>query len=110
MFTSQVAANGDTVNEVGTYELALVAHEHKLPFYVAAPLASINIHIPTGDHIIIEERPNSEITLIEGYGIKSWNPVFDVTPSCLITGFITEYGVFSPKNLKQEVNKIRFGS
>lgn len=81
-----------------------------MPFYVAAPLASINIHIPSGHHIITEERPDCGIRHVEGYCIKCWNPVVDVTPSSLITGFITEYGLFSPKNLKQEVNRIRFGS
>lgn len=81
-----------------------------MPFYVAAPLASINIHIPTGDHIIIGERPNCGIRHVKRYDIKCCNPVFDVTPSSLITGFITEYGVFSPKNLKQEVKRIRFDS
>lgn len=82
---------------------------------MAAPLASINIHIPTGDHIIIEERPDREITHVGDYriaapGIKCWNPVFDVTPASLITGIITEHGVYSPKSLKQEIKRISFGS
>lgn len=106
----QVAANGDTVNRPGTYEIAVAAKEHKVPFYVAAPLASVNTHIPTGHHIIIEESSYCQMAYIgddqiASTGIKCWNSIFDVTPAPLITGLITEYGVYDPWNLKQEVQR-----
>lgn len=111
----QVAANGDTANKIGTYQIALVAKEHDVPFYVAAPLASIDMHIPNGDHIIIEERPDREMTHVGNHriaapGIKCWNPAFDVTPAALITGIITERGVYTPKSLKQEIKRISYSA
>ncbi|XP_037946457.1 methylthioribose-1-phosphate isomerase isoform X2 [Teleopsis dalmanni] len=97
----RVAANGDTANKIGTYQIAVVAKHHDVPFYVAAPLTSIDLQIPSGDHIIIEERPDREMTHV---GINCWNPAFDVTPASLITGIITEIGVLTPQHLKEVIS------
>ncbi|XP_030370876.1 methylthioribose-1-phosphate isomerase [Scaptodrosophila lebanonensis] len=107
----RVAANGDTANKIGTYQIAVVARHHAVPFYVAAPLTSIDLQIPSGDHIIIEERPDREMTHVGEHriaapGINCWNPAFDVTPAALITGIITERGVFKPSELKAEIRKL----
>ncbi|HEY7499646.1 MAG TPA: S-methyl-5-thioribose-1-phosphate isomerase [Vicinamibacterales bacterium] len=95
----RIAANGDTANKIGTYTVAVLAHEHKVPFYVAAPLSTIDLATPDGDHIPIEERDRREITHLgssrltpEGAHIR--NPAFDVTPHRYITGIITEKGIF----------------
>ncbi|XP_012225906.2 methylthioribose-1-phosphate isomerase [Linepithema humile] len=100
----RIAANGDTANKIGTYQIAILAKHHNVPFYVAAPRTSIDFHISSGDHIIIEERPEREMTHINDQrvaadGIKCWNPAFDVTPASLITAIITETGVFKPADL-----------
>ncbi|XP_026668047.1 methylthioribose-1-phosphate isomerase isoform X2 [Ceratina calcarata] len=100
----RVAANGDTANKIGTYQIAIVAQYHNVPFYVAAPRTSIDFSIPCGDYIVIEERPEREMSHIKNEriascGIHCWNPAFDVTPARLITGIITEVGVFRPKDL-----------
>ncbi|KAJ0178925.1 hypothetical protein K1T71_005700 [Dendrolimus kikuchii] len=102
----RVAANGDTANKIGTYQIAIVAKYHDVPFYIAAPLTSIDMSLTTGDKIKIEERPDREMTHIGEHriaapGINCWNPAFDVTPAALITGIITEKGVFSPDKLKE---------
>ncbi|XP_017089425.2 methylthioribose-1-phosphate isomerase [Drosophila bipectinata] len=107
----RVAANGDTANKIGTYQIAVVAKHHGVPFYVAAPLTSIDLAIPGGDHIIIEERPDREMTHVGEHriaapGINCWNPAFDVTPASLITGIITERGVFKPEELKEAITKL----
>ncbi|XP_074059669.1 methylthioribose-1-phosphate isomerase isoform X2 [Macrotis lagotis] len=102
----RVVANGDTANKVGTYQLAIVAKHHGIPFYVAAPVSSCDFNLKTGQEIVIEERPGQELasicgTRIAAPGIEVWNPAFDVTPHELITGgIITERGVFSPKELQ----------
>lgn len=106
-----MASNGDTANKVGTYQIAVLAKYHDIPFFVAAPLTSIDLKIPGGDHIVIEERPDREMTHVGDYriaapGINCWNPAFDITPASLITGFITEHGLFSPHNLKNEITRI----
>jgi methylthioribose-1-phosphate isomerase len=96
----RVAANGDVANKIGTYPLAVLAARHGLPFYVAAPLSTIDLAVANGDAIPIEERSPSEVT---GYGELRWapegvqvaNPAFDVTPAELVTGLITEHGVIS---------------
>lgn len=97
----RVAANGDTANKIGTYGVALLAKAHNIPFYIAGPLSTIDLNTPTGDEIPIEERDSQEI--INGFGkqtapsdIKVYNPAFDVTPSHLITGIITEKGIARP--------------
>ena len=95
----RIAANGDTANKIGTYTVAVLAHEHKIPFYVAAPLSTIDLATPDGDHIPIEERDQREVTHLgssrltpDGAHIR--NPAFDVTPHRYITGIITERGIF----------------
>lgn len=94
----RVAANGDTANKIGTYQLAIAARFHGVPFFVAAPLTSIDLSMPDGSGIPIEERPASELTELGGVriaapGIGVWNPGFDVTPAELIGGIVTEHGV-----------------
>ena len=95
----RIAANGDTANKIGTYTVAVLAREHKIPFYVAAPLSTIDLGTPDGDHIPIEERNPREVTHLRGsrltpVGALIRNPAFDVTPHHLISGIITERGIF----------------
>lgn len=94
----RVAANGDVANKIGTYGVALLAKAHNIPFYVAAPLSTIDLETKTGDEIPIEERAAEEITAGFGKstapeGVKVFNPAFDVTPHHLITAIITEKGI-----------------
>merc|ERR1719272_1475431 len=94
----RVVANGDTANKIGTYQLAIVAKHHKVPYYIAAPKTSIDLTLAHGDEIEIEERRHDEMTSIDGVpvaapGIGVWNPQFDVAPADLITGIVTEVGV-----------------
>jgi methylthioribose-1-phosphate isomerase len=96
--TDRTAANGDVANKIGTYGHAVLAHRHAIPFYVAAPISSIDLACPRGDRIPIEERPAREVThildrQIAPTGVKVANPAFDVTPSELITAIVTERGV-----------------
>ncbi|KAK2500572.1 hypothetical protein MC885_020959 [Smutsia gigantea] len=106
----RVVANGDTANKVGTYQLAIAAKHHGIPFYVAAPSSSCDLHLETGQEIVIEERPGQELTDVNGVriaapGIGVWNPAFDVTPHDLITGgIITELGVFAPEELREALS------
>jgi methylthioribose-1-phosphate isomerase len=97
----RIAANGDTANKIGTYTVAVLAHEHKIPFYVVAPLSTIDLATANGDQIPIEERDQREITHLgasrltpEGAQIR--NPAFDITPHRYIAGIITEKGIFRP--------------
>ncbi|MCI1273721.1 MAG: S-methyl-5-thioribose-1-phosphate isomerase [Clostridiaceae bacterium] len=97
----RIAANGDTANKIGTYTVAIAAKYHNVPFYIAAPLSTIDTSIKTGDEIVIEERSHDEVTHINGdwicaEGVKIINPGFDVTPNELITGIITEKGILRP--------------
>ena len=97
----RVAANGDTANKIGTYALAALAESHKIPFYVAAPVSTVDFGTPNGAAIPIEERPDEEVTSLGGRriaaeGVDVWNPAFDVTPSRLIAAVITERGVARP--------------
>ena len=97
----RIAANGDTANKIGTYNLAIAAKYHNIPFYVAAPLSTIDISIKSGTEIPIEERGSEEVTHINGKsicaaGVRVINPGFDVTPNELISGIITEKGVLYP--------------
>jgi methylthioribose-1-phosphate isomerase len=97
----RIAANGDTANKIGTYTVAVLAHEHKVPFYVAAPLSTIDLSTPDGDQIQIEERDQREITHLGSArltpeGVKIRNPAFDVTPHRYIAGIITEKGIIKP--------------
>src|SRR6185503_14236447 len=95
----RIAANGDTANKIGTYGVAVLAREHNIPFYVAAPLSTIDLDTPNGAHIPIEERNRKEVTHVAGSqlapdGALVWNPAFDVTPHRFIAGIITERGIF----------------
>ena len=94
----RIAANGDTANKVGTYSLAVLAKEHDIPFYVAAPTSTIDLGVSTGDDIEIEERAEDEVTYLKGQriaaeGIGVRNPSFDVTPWRYLAGIVTERGV-----------------
>ena len=94
----RIAANGDTANKIGTYNVAILAKEHGIPFYVAAPWSTIDTATPTGDSIPIEERPAVEVTHHGGkqltpHGVGICNPAFDVTPAKYVTAIITERGV-----------------
>ena len=102
--TDRTVANGDVANKIGTYSLAVLCRENGVPFYVAAPLSSIDFSIPTGEFIPIEERGSEEVThIFESHiapaGVKVRNLAFDVTPAKYITGIITEKGVFRPEDL-----------
>ena len=97
----RIAANGDSANKIGTYTVAICAKYHNIPFYVAAPLSTIDTSIKTGDEIVIEERSHDEVTTINGKkicadGVNIINPGFDVTPHDLISGIITEKGILRP--------------
>lgn len=94
----RITANGDVVNKIGTYGLAVLAKEHGIPFYVAAPISTLDLTLETGADVVIEERDGREVTHIldqpiapEGVGV--YNPAFDVTPAKYVTAIITEYGV-----------------
>jgi methylthioribose-1-phosphate isomerase len=95
----RIAANGDTANKIGTYSVAVLAREHGIPFYVAAPLSTIDLGTPDGSRIPIEERNAREVTHVgptqlAATGSLIWNPAFDVTPNQFISGIITEKGIF----------------
>ncbi len=101
----RIAANGDVANKIGTYEKAVLAHENKIPFYVAAPISTFDLSLKTGDEIPIEERREKEVLVIRGTRIacenaRARNPAFDVTPAKYITGIITENGMIQPKDVK----------
>jgi methylthioribose-1-phosphate isomerase len=93
----RIAANGDTANKIGTYSMAVLAGENKVPFYVAAPISTLDLSLPSGDAIPIEERPASEVTHLRGVQIapdvRAAHPAFDVTPARFIAAIITERGV-----------------
>jgi methylthioribose-1-phosphate isomerase len=93
----RIAANGDTANKIGTYQIAVLAREHGVPFYVAAPVSTFDLSIPNGEHIPIEERSAEEVTHIRGVRIApdvfAAHPAFDVTPARFISGIICERGV-----------------
>jgi methylthioribose-1-phosphate isomerase len=101
----RIAANGDTANKIGTYAVAVLAKEHGIPFYVAAPWSTIDLATPDGDAIPIEERDAREVTHVGSVqlapeGAKIRNPSFDVTPSKYITAIITERGIVRPPFLE----------
>jgi len=94
----RIAANGDTANKIGTYSVAVLAKENNIPFYVAAPVSTLDLTLGDGSKIPIEERPSSEVTHIKGIqiapdGVSVRNPSFDVTPARYITAIITEKGI-----------------
>ncbi|MDD3436730.1 MAG: S-methyl-5-thioribose-1-phosphate isomerase [Candidatus Gastranaerophilales bacterium] len=106
----RIAANGDTANKIGTYTVAIAAKYHNIPFYVAAPISTIDLRIKTGEQIPIEERSHEEVTNINGKricaeGVNIINPGFDVTPNDLITGIITEIGILKPEEILSKVSK-----
>ena len=109
----RIAANGDTANKIGTYTVAIAAKYHNIPFYIAAPLSTIDSSIKSGKEIPIEERSHEEVTHINGKpicaeGVNIINPGFDVTPNELITGIITEVGILKPdynKSIKEAFEK-----
>ena len=104
----RIAANGDVANKIGTYSVAVLARAHNIPFYVAAPYSTIDLKTKTGADIPIEQRNPLEVTTIHGShpvapaGVAVYNPAFDVTPAELITGIITERGVFKPGELAKQ--------
>jgi len=94
----RIAANGDVANKVGTYTVAILAKEHKIPFYVAAPFSTIDLNTPDGSKIPIEQRNKEEVTHIGGkqivpHGVQVENPAFDVTPAEYVTAIVTERGI-----------------
>jgi methylthioribose-1-phosphate isomerase len=94
----RIAANGDTANKIGTYSVAVLAKENRIPFYVAAPLSTLDLTLKNGSEIPIEERDSQEVTHLRGIpiapdGVSVRNPAFDVTPARYISGIITERGV-----------------
>lgn len=97
----RIAANGDTANKIGTYMVAVLAKQHNIPFYVAAPMTTLDLSLSSGEEIPIEERDASEITHIRDHqlgpeGVSVQNPAFDVTPNELITAIITDKGIAEP--------------
>ncbi len=97
----RIAANGDTANKIGTYGVAVLAHHHDIPFYVAAPLSTFDPSLATGEAIPIEYRDEREVVYwgkrrIAPTGVRAFNPAFDVTPHTLISGIITEKGILRP--------------
>lgn len=97
----RIAANGDAANKIGTYSVAVLAKEHQIPFYVAAPVSTFDFSMESGAQIPIEERKKEEVTSVFGtpvapQGVDVFNPAFDVTPHALVCGIITEYGVLRP--------------
>src|SRR5213594_1145843 len=97
----RIAANGDVANKIGTYPLAVLAKQHEIPFYVAAPVSTLDLKIPDGSHIPIEQRDAAEVTHIGGVrivpdGVSVFNPAFDVTPHQFVTAIITDRGVAKP--------------
>jgi methylthioribose-1-phosphate isomerase len=108
----RIAANGDVANKIGTYKLAVVAQANGVPFYVAAPTSTVDLALPAGDDIPIEERSVQEVThvgevCVAPEGVRAFNPAFDVTPHHYITGIVTEKGIVYPPwkpNLSAAVN------
>jgi methylthioribose-1-phosphate isomerase len=105
----RIARNGDTANKIGTYALAVLAKEHNIPFYVAAPGSTLDMSAKNGSQIPIEERSPEEVRKVSGFyiapkNVKVYNPAFDITPARFITAIITERGIFRPpyhKSLKR---------
>jgi len=110
----RIAGNGDAANKIGTYSLAVLAHHHKIPFYIVAPRSTFDFKIKSGEEIPIEERSREEVINFAGRptapkGVHVYNPAFDVTPRELITGIVTEFGIIYPpfdKNIKE---RLEFG-
>lgn len=109
----RIASNGDIANKVGSYQLAVLAKENRIPFYVAAPISTFDLSLKRGDQIPIEERDPEEVVTLGGYrigpeGVNAFNPAFDITPAEYLTAIITEKGVLRPpfgKNIRRLVTK-----
>ena len=102
----RITANGDTANKIGTYNLAVLAQHHQIPFIVAAPVSTLDPALPDGSHIEIEQRDGSEVRAIQGKPVAPencpvYNPAFDVTPAALITAIVTEQGVIHKPNTEK---------
>lgn len=107
----RIAANGDAANKIGTYSVALCAQAHQIPFYVAAPLSTIDFELPDGSLIPIEQRNPAEVCSVGNAklcpdGVEFYTPAFDVTPAHLIAGIITEHGVFAPQDLADKLKQL----
>ncbi|MBH8573765.1 S-methyl-5-thioribose-1-phosphate isomerase [Nostocaceae cyanobacterium CENA369] len=107
----RIAANGDTANKIGTYSVAIAAKAHNIPFFVAAPLSTVDFELSDGSQIPIEERNPEEIyrvgdTNLTPLGVDFYNPAFDVTPAALITAIITENGAFAPSELAKSQSQL----
>ena len=107
----RIAANGDVANKIGTYNIALGAREHNLPFYVAAPVSTLDLNLNNGQDIPIEERDPYEVTHFAGKktapeGVKVWNPAFDLTPGHFITAIITDRGIMFPPYNKEKWQRL----
>lgn len=107
----RIAANGDSANKIGTYGLSVLAHAHKIPFYVAAPSSTFDLTLKDGSGIPIEQRNPKEITepfgkQVAPTGVSVYNPAFDVSPAHLITGIITEKSLITPVNAKNIKNSL----
>lgn len=107
----RIAANGDVANKIGTYSVAVLAKAHRIPFYVAAPVSTIDLDTPSGDQIPIEHRNPQEVISVFGsppiapLGVDVFNPAFDVTPAEYVTAIITEHGVFAPVEIAERFRK-----
>ena len=99
----RIARNGDTANKIGTYGLSVLAKEHGIPFYVAAPMSTVDSSLPDGSGIVIEQRAAAEVLPRAIEGVDVWNPAFDVTPARLISKIVTEKGAFSPEELAAQL-------
>lgn len=105
--TDRTVRNGDVANKIGTYSVAVLCKEHGIPFYVAVPTSTIDLDMPSGEHIPIEERGPEEVTNVFGKariapeGVKVANPAFDVTPAKYITAIVTEKGAFRPRDVRK---------
>lgn len=108
--TDRTTRNGDVANKIGTYTVAVMCREHGIPFYVAAPMSSIDFEMPSGDLIPIEERSPDEVRTVNGCkvapeGVNVINLAFDVTPAKYVSAFFTEKGVFRPGDLKKLIRE-----
>lgn len=106
----RITRSGDFANKIGTYEKAILAHEHGVPFYVAAPWSTFDPTLESGNDIPIEERGREEVLTFAGVSSApvdsaAWNPAFDVTPSRLVTGFITPEGVLRPEDVRRVLKR-----
>ena len=104
----RIAANGDFANKIGTFDKAVLAHELGIPFYVAAPVSTFDFSIQSGQEIVIEDRAEEEVTVVDGVriapcGCHALNPSFDMSEAKYVTAFITEIGVLTPS----EIGRIR---